>query len=115
MPTVNASSKFVKAPIEILKNQFLGSTPEYEFYTIIIDALVYPGSAEVNNQFIVDSGTTLNYLPNADAAAFNALFDPPAVNNPDFGVCTVALHATPPELGVQISGEVFCHNPLDLI
>ena len=119
MPTINASTTFVQTPIQILEQQFLGATPEYEFYTITIDGLVYgsfaPGSGEANTQFVVDSGTTLNYLPSADAAAFNALFAPPAVVDPDYGVYVVPCNATAPEFGVTISGETFYHNPVDLV
>ena len=76
MPTINASSTFASTPIQILQDQFLGATPEYQFYTITIDGLVYgpftPGSGEASTQFIVDSGTTLNcQLPHLALNPFN--------------------------------------------
>lgn len=114
-PTVNASEVLAVTPIEYLSAG--GETSDvFTFYTITVEELVYETSPGPNaTQFIVDSGTTLNYFPTADADAFNALWDPPAVYNSSFGLYTVPCNATPPELGVVIGGEVFYHNPADLI
>lgn len=118
-PAVNATGDFAAVPIEPLSAVFPQAPDEFAFYIITIDGLVYgsfaPGSGESSVPFIVDSGTTLNYFPTADADQFNALFDPPAVYSADFGAYIVPCDATPPELGITIGGETFYHNPSDLV
>lgn len=117
LPTVNASSSFVRAPMET--SEYLFDSPTYEFYATTIEGLVYgsyaPGSGQSAVQFIVDSGTTLNYLPTDDATLFNSLYEPPAEFSEDYGAYVVQCNATAPALGVTIGGETFYHNPVDLI
>lgn len=107
---------------------------QYSFYTIIADAYVYEGSentkadtgdwgklfpdAVVNTtQFpiIVDSGTTLLYLPTALYEDIAALYDPPAVYIEDEGASFAPCNATVPEVGVQIGGTVFWISEADLL
>lgn len=113
-PSVNASNYFAVTPIEFL------SSPRpvdfFTFYLIDVDEIVYSDSPGPNTtQFIVDSGTTINYFPTADADAINELFDPPAMYSEELGIYIVPCNATPPEVGVIIAGETFYHNPVDLI
>ena len=68
-----------------------------------------------NIQYIVDSGTTLNYFPTAVADAVNAAFVPPAVYSDDEGAYVVDCKAKAPSLGIKISGTIFWTNPLDMI
>lgn len=117
MPTVNASGSFVTVPLE--KSLYGYKTPQYNFYTISIDGLVYdsyaPGSGKSAGQYIIDSGTTLNYFHRDDAILFNSLYDPPAQNSSEYGAFIVQCNATAPPLGITIGGETFYVNPADLI
>jgi aspergillopepsin I len=84
------------------------------FYTITPDALVFTGAAsKQTSQYIIDSGTTLNYLPSTTAKAINSLFSPKAVSSG--GVYKVACNAKPPAFGVKIGGVTLVVNPVDMI
>lgn len=65
--------------------------------------------------YIVDSGTTLNYLPTTMANAVNKAFVPAAVYSSDEGAYVVSCTATPPVFGIEIGGTIFYTNPLDMI
>ncbi|KAJ7850419.1 aspartic peptidase domain-containing protein [Mycena olivaceomarginata] len=62
------------------------SDARFLWYTIDIDAYTFPGSNSVptkSNNMILDSGSTFNWVPTAVAAAYNALFTPPATLDDD--------------------------------
>lgn len=109
-PRVNASPDFVSALIEPGANA-------YTAYNINADisygTQVLSASIAGPTQWLVDSGTTLLNLPAQDAAAFNALWQPPATPTGD--IWMVECDATPPKLVVDISGSSFAINPLDLV
>lgn len=65
--------------------------------------------------YIVDSGTTLNYLPTTMANAVNKAFVPAAVYSSDEGAYVVSCTATPPVFGIEIGGTIFYTNPLDMM
>ena len=123
-PTINASSTFVSTPFEILTYQFINpGMPAYQFYTInVTDILfgpdyIYDASlvSPFPEQFIVDSGTTLNYVPTDTAIAFNSLWDPPAYGYEETGIFFVDCTATPAPFAVVIDETVLQHNLLDLV
>lgn len=122
IPTINATGDFASIPIQFLTLEDIpGQAPAYTFYTITVGGLTWAsdnGTAGYNNtayQTIVDSGTTLNYIPTEEAAAFNTFFDPPATLDEDNGLYFVDCNATAPSFGVMISEEIFLTNPYDLI
>ena len=110
-PRVNASPDFVSAVIE-------PGTSGYIAYEINAD-IAY-GTQELSAsiagpmQWLVDSGTTLLDFPTQDAAAFNALWEPPPTST-EGTRWVVECDATPPKLVVDISGVSFTVNPLDLV
>ncbi|KAE8451025.1 hypothetical protein EG329_004697 [Mollisiaceae sp. DMI_Dod_QoI] len=112
---INASADFVSTGIQILSKQWINpKQPAYQFYTITVDSFAYRNARTlVARQYIVDSGTTLLYLPSTEAAAINALFVPPAYN--DGGQYMVQCNAIPPSIGVKVNGTVLSVNPRDLI
>jgi hypothetical protein len=93
------------------------STNKFYWYVISIDGTVDGGSfypAYTTYKFIVDSGTTLLYLPGSDAARINAQFDPPAQIID--GLYAVQCNASIPQnVGLQIGGITFLINSQDLI
>lgn len=112
---INATSNFVTTNMQVLGQQFINpTTPAYQFYAISVDGLNYNRArSQRATQYIVDSGTTLFYVPSADARAINALFVPPArlVQGNYLIECT----AKPPSIGVKINGTVLPLNPQDLV
>lgn len=66
-------------------------------------------------QVIVDSGTTLLYLPDGLSELVNELFDPPAEYVEEEGAYFVDCAATPPALDIVIGGAAFPVNAQDLI
>ncbi|KAJ5175667.1 uncharacterized protein N7482_001544 [Penicillium canariense] len=118
LPPIDFVPHFTSTPILITNIQ--GYPTTYDFYTINIDSLrlnkkeiTAAGGSSI--QYIVDSGTTLNYYPTEFANQVNAAFDPPAVYSDDDGVYIVDCNAKAPRHGVTINGKTFYINPLDMI
>ena len=117
-PVTFNQSSFGQAKIQIaeLIPDFPQAKSHYSFYTIKTDSLQYGKTVSKQSQYyIVDSGTTLIYLPNKDAAAFNAAFDPPATYIPNQGAYFVDCSAKAPAFSITIGGVAFPINPKDLI
>lgn len=117
LPPVPFVPLFTSTPILITTIQ--GYPKTYDFYTININGVVLngkslPGSGG-NIQYIVDSGTTLNYFPTAVSNAVNAAFVPPAVYSDEEGAYVVDCKAKAPSMGIKISGTTFWTNHLDMI
>ncbi|KAK2601449.1 hypothetical protein N8I77_010898 [Diaporthe amygdali] len=136
LPPVSHTGSFATTPIlmlEIYDEPKMAT--QYSFYTIIADAYIYEGSekrtqvntdswsklaapATVNTtQFpvIVDSGTTLLYLPTDLYDDIAALYDPPAVYIEDEGASFAPCNASVPYVGVKIGGKVFNISDADLL
>ena len=112
-PYVNASSGVVATvPIKTYPN-----TTELLFYYVEVDNFEYADAPPNAGQgrFLIDTGTSVSVLPQTQAEAINALFDPPAVFNNSIGYYTVLCNATAPSMGVNLGGQTFFHNPQDLI
>ena len=139
LPPVLFSPFFASASFQLLTMTRFGTTspvdgiPQYQFYTITVGGFSYEGSEKTEwthgnwpnplarpsdpskVQLIVDSGTTLIYLPTGIANAVNALFVPPAVYDSNQGAYAVACSAKAPEFGVNIGKQIFYINVLDMI
>ncbi|KAF5871887.1 putative aspartic-type protein [Botrytis fragariae] len=116
VPPVDFVQDFASTPI--LVTSITGYPKTYDFYTIKIQAAYLNGKAisgAATPQYIVDSGTTLNYLPTTMANAINKAFVPAAVYSNDEGAYVVSCTAVPPVFGIEIGGTVFYTNPLDMI
>lgn len=132
--------EFTSTPIEITmltpaSNPLFAHEPSY--YTIQPDAFTYKNASSasstgnytssnhnssssvtsVNATFpvIVDSGTTLIYVPTALANTINSAFDPPSIYSPEDGVDIVLCNATAPDFGVTIGGTTFDISAEDMI
>lgn len=81
----------------------------------ISSSLENASNISTSNQAIVDSGTTLTYLPTALSAKLNALFDPPAIYLADQDIYEVDCNATIPTFGVRISEREFYFDDRDLL
>ncbi|KAJ6007942.1 acid protease [Penicillium herquei] len=104
---------------DILVTDIKGYPKTWDFYTIYIDDVTandktHTQAGGKRRQYMVDSGTTLNYYPTSVANSVNHAFNPPAKKNAD-GTYHVACDATPPTHGVTINGNTFTINPLDMI
>lgn len=111
-PRVNSSSTPVTAPWEYVTDI---SNTQYSFYAISVNGLEIGDSYEDDpRQYIVDSGTTLMYVPTAFANAFNALWQPSASTASD-GIVMVSCNAIPSSFSVVINGIAIPINPADLV
>ncbi|KAK3077782.1 hypothetical protein LTS18_009323, partial [Coniosporium uncinatum] len=119
LPPVRFVPSFASTPIEVVQLvPFDEAATEFSFYTINIDGFRFEsGSVRPVNDlsFIVDSGTSLNYLPTVIARNVNALFDPPAQLVRNQGAFFVPCNATPPDFGIEIGGKVFWIDSADMI
>lgn len=110
---VTTNGSFASTPIQVLT---AGGGTADTFYTITPDALVYKGAATKNSaQYIVDSGTSLTYLPTAVVKTVAGLFSPKATLDSSQGAYFVSCTATAPSFGFKIGGTTFTLNPKDLI
>ncbi|KAK4691871.1 hypothetical protein P7C71_g5224, partial [Lecanoromycetidae sp. Uapishka_2] len=136
LPAVAYVPVFASTPFQLLTasstSATAGAKPDYTFYTITTNGFEYQ-SAQTNwnvgswltyfgnpndaseVQVIIDSGTTVNYLPQVTADRVNALFEPAATYDAQLGYYTVDCNAKAPEFGVRIGQEIFYINPLDNI
>jgi hypothetical protein len=118
VPDIAFTQNFTSTPIII--THISGFPVALDFYTINIDHVVVNGATVANSggssvEYIVDSGTTLNFFPTSVANAINAAFVPPAKFDAAEGVYTVSCTAKPPTFSISISGVLFTTNPLDMI
>jgi Eukaryotic aspartyl protease len=112
-PPVHWVGDFTSTPILI--TSITGYPKTYDFYTIKVDSIKLGSKTLPGATYIVDSGTTLNYVPTSIANEINNAFSPPAVYNAEDGSYIVDCKAKAPSLGVTIAGKVFYTNPLDMI
>ncbi|QSZ37538.1 hypothetical protein DSL72_008636 [Monilinia vaccinii-corymbosi] len=116
LPPVDFVHDFASTPI--LVTSISGYPKTYDFYTINIEGAYLNGKAlpdAATPQYIVDSGTTLNYFPTSVANAINKAFVPAAVYSEDEGGYVVSCTAVPPVFGIKIGGKTFYTNALDMI
>ncbi|KAK3906142.1 aspartic peptidase domain-containing protein [Staphylotrichum tortipilum] len=89
---------------------------QYSFYTIIPDGWYYDQTTNTKKiPYIVDSGTTLNYLPSNLADAINSAFNPPAVYMWMYGAYFTSCDAIVPQVAVLLDGKKFNISPVDLL
>jgi aspergillopepsin I len=112
-PPVDFVDDFTSTPI--LVTTITGYPKEYDFYTIEVESVEVGRRSLAGGKYIVDSGTTLNYMPTSIATAVNSAFSPPAVYSNDVGAYIVDCKAKAPSLGITIGGTVFNTNALDMI
>lgn len=94
------------------------NTTQPAYYTLQVDSFNFPGSGSLNTKTpltILDSGTTLIYVPDAVANAFNKHWSPPAKYSKSQGAFVVDCDATAPYFSVTIGGKTFTTTPADLI
>lgn len=118
LPPVNYTDTW--SSTDILVTTYDGQDEGYAYYTIEIDAVTLSGKSLTaaggsSIQYIVDSGTTLNYYPTSIAAEVNAAFSPAATYSEDEGAYVVDCDATAPAHGITIGGTTYIINPLDMI
>lgn len=127
------SNSWASAPLQMLELlPFEATKNAFSFYTILVDDIAYlprtrwrpwgwrPLRRQIRRRedakpMIVDSGTSLIYLPTRVADDVNRLFVPPAAFNDNHSSYVVACDATPPTLGIEISGKTFFVDGRDMV
>lgn len=129
LPSVSFDHTFTSTPLEIIElTPHAAEATNYSYYTITPDGFLLSGEEETYTGYrrfsedpstdfpvIVDSGTTLLYLPTELAEEINAAFDPPSVYIEEEGVFENYCDATPPTFAVRINGTDFYINSQDLL
>ncbi|KAH8885040.1 acid protease [Thozetella sp. PMI_491] len=89
---------------------------EYSFYTIVPDGWKWDMTTDLAEfPFIIDTGTTLCYLPPRLALAINQAFKPPGVYLWMYGAYFTSCTARAPTVAVILNKTPFFINPMDLI
>ncbi|CAM1509351.1 Fc.00g030900.m01.CDS01 [Cosmosporella sp. VM-42] len=89
---------------------------EYSYYTIIPDGFKWGLTTDTTKYpFIVDTGTSMMFLPPPLAEAIAATFRPQAVYLFQWGQYFAPCDSIPPRFGVVIGGVDFWINPVDMI
>ena len=116
LPTTSFDHDFTTVPLDIYEfspKLPIGAT-QYTYYTIEIDGFVLNANNVGSSlHAIVDSGTTIAYLPAAIAKTINAAFDPPAKLKG--GIWEVPCDATPPSFSISIGGTDFIISAEELL
>lgn len=128
IPPTKHSQTFVTVPFELTKISSVRrwrGRDQYTFYTITVNGFRFdlskngdsdhPPLHAANRQFVIDSATSINYLPTNVSKSVNSLFDPPAAFNETKGVFEVSCHASAPRFGVHIDHQTFYINPQDMV
>ncbi|OTB04616.1 hypothetical protein M426DRAFT_11503 [Hypoxylon sp. CI-4A] len=118
MPPIDVSkSDYEETPI-LITNIIPRESTAYQpsFYTIVPSGFRY-GHTTATGQypFILDTATSLIYLPPDLAEEVNAQFDPPATYLWYYGSYFTSCDATPPSFGIQIGQTTFWVNPKDML
>lgn len=116
IPPINYIPEFTSTPILI--SHFNHQPADFGYYYIGIDGLRVNGAvfpAGQFNTFMVDTGSTLNWVPTFLAQQINAAFEPPAVYDPEEGLWIVTCSAKSPSFGIVIGGTPFFINAADMI
>jgi hypothetical protein len=104
-----------RTTVKVLQYRVSSSkSPHYMFWTVPVDKYVFPNSTLANpvpvssngGTAILDTGTTLNYLPTSVARRFNQAFVPPATYDRKQGLYFVKFTAKAPPFAVVVSFEV---------
>ena len=142
LPDVSFTPEFASTPLRILElNPSLIGRTNFTYYTIIPDGFVYENATSGTNAtrtathrrrhswhsitkqssnatgfpIIVDSGTTLTYVPDVLADAVNAGFDPPSRYIDESGLYENNCDAVPPYFAVVIDGLQIAIDPRDML
>ncbi|KAI1493105.1 aspartic peptidase domain-containing protein [Biscogniauxia mediterranea] len=118
MPPVDVTASHEASTPILIADLIQKDITAYEpsFYTIVPDGIKYGSSSMVSQYpFILDSGTTLIYLPPDLAEAVNAQFQPPATYLWYYGAYFTDCDAIPPFFAVTIERSDFIVNPKDLL
>lgn len=103
--------------VPILKPTVGGETSnKYVYYAMQPDGIKLDGTSESTTwAAIVDSGTTLAYLPSADALAINNAYSPASTFVKEIGMFVCNCDATPPDFAISIGGKDFNINAKEMI
>ncbi|KAL2880153.1 hypothetical protein SGCOL_004538 [Colletotrichum sp. CLE4] len=89
---------------------------QYSYYTILVDGLRWGSTSDTKKYpYIVDTGTTLMYVPPPTAEAIARSFSPSAIYLFQYGGYFAPCDAIAPKVAVVIEGASFFINPVDLI
>lgn len=80
LPTIDFDQDFTTVPSEKFPlSNIPAAQTEYSYYTTTPDGIVINGESKSTNwPAIIDTGTTLAFVPNDIAVLINAAFDPPS-------------------------------------
>ena len=119
---VNTTESAVTVPVQRTNISPTSNKTDYYVYTVDIDSYIFPGSnatglglTGAGKQAILDTGTTVNWVPTELAKAYNAQFEPAATYVEDQGYYFVQCNATIPEFDVVIGGKTFTIDAKDQI
>ena len=115
---VNTTNTSVTTSIQGYSVSSSNHSKEYLYYTVDVDAYSIYGSKPLpcaGKQAILDTGTTLNYLPPNVAQAYNSKFVPKAMYNATQHTYFVSCNATAPAFTVEIAGTKFTVDGQDQI
>ena len=117
IPSSASGLSYATSPIEKVEiSPRLTEKTQYSYYTIIPDGVEVNGQSKSTSfPAIVDTGTTLLYLPTNLAEAINAAYDPPSQYIESEGVYENYCDAKPPKFGITIGGKTFMISPSELV
>jgi len=114
---VKYSENFARAKMQVMsKNSKASSKPVYTFYAVKSpQILIGDKKVTVNGNVVIDSGTTLAYLPFNVIETMTSEFKPPVRAIPKASQIQVPCTATPPEVFIAINGTKIAISPEEVV
>ncbi|KAF2398123.1 acid protease [Trichodelitschia bisporula] len=108
------TDNWAKSPLLAMAIRGISTKPVFTVYVVNAEGFTVDGAGVGGSvKVLVDSGTTLSYLPQAVADAVGAKFSPPSRKAANLHL--VNCNAKAPKFGVKIGGKSLWIQPRDMI
>jgi hypothetical protein len=122
---IRYSSTFVRAPMQEFAfdkrptPKYDNATIDYKIYAVTANGFTLGTASSpietMKTQVIIDSGSTMSYLPELVVLALYKAFSPPLIKDGITGSYRGSCTAKAPKFGVKFGGSVVYFDPKDLI
>ncbi|KAL0940586.1 aspartic-type [Colletotrichum truncatum] len=113
---VTGPTAYTDLIITAINQQRPESSWQYSYYTILVDGIRWGSTMdEKKHPYIVDTGTTMMYVPPPVAESIARSFSPSGIYMFQYGSYFAPCNAIAPRVAVIIEGASFWINPVDLI
>ncbi|EQB57592.1 eukaryotic aspartyl protease [Colletotrichum gloeosporioides Cg-14] len=114
--TISSPTAYTDLIITQINTERPESAWQYSYYTILVDGIRWGTTTDERKfPYIVDTGTTMMFVPPPVAEAIARSFSPSGIYMFQYGSYFAPCDAVAPRVAVVIEGNSFWINPVDLI